>query len=251
VDIILLFVLGAVVGSFLNVCISRLPKEESIIFPPSHCPHCRQRIKIVDLIPLVSFIILRGKCRGCRKPISFRYFLVEALSGLMFVMCYLFYNDTASIVYAILFSAVLIIILFSDLETQIIPDETIIAGIVLGTVYALIIRDWLGALAGGLIGLSFFLSVYVIAKWIYGKEAMGQGDIKLGLMLGINLGWPLVVPQILLTYLIGAPVALALLLFKVKKIHDAVPFGPFMVIAAWIIILFGSQIINYYISWLW
>ncbi|MBU0687640.1 MAG: prepilin peptidase [Candidatus Margulisbacteria bacterium] len=245
---ILLFILGACVGSFLNVCISRLPKDQSVVFPPSHCPHCRKRLKYYDLIPVLSYLILGGKCRYCKKAISLRYPVVELLSAAAFVIMYLCGFDIIHYVFYLFFLLLLIIIFFTDLEEEIIPDQVIILGIIAGLSYSFYYGVIVNALVAMLIGGGFFFMVYKIAYWYYKKEGLGQGDIKLGVMLGACLGIPGLIVCLSVAYIIGAVVSAFLLALNFKKLKDRIPFGPFLVIGAVSSVFFAGRLIGMYLS---
>ena len=227
-----LFVLGAAIGSFLNVCIARLPKNESLAFPPSHCMKCRHRLGYLDLIPIFSWLWLRGKCRYCGEKITFRYVVVELLTACAFVFAALWFPTAGEQVSFMIISAILIVIFFIDFQDYIIPDEMIWAGLAWGSVTAFFQGNLLGAFIALLIGGGFLWGVRIIAKWFYHKEALGFGDVKLGAMLGVLLGVQGVIMGLFLGYLFGAIYALLLIALRRKTIEDIIPFGPFLVIGA-------------------
>ncbi|MBW1692452.1 MAG: prepilin peptidase, partial [Deltaproteobacteria bacterium] len=199
------FSLGAIIGSFLNVCIVRLPKRESLIRPSSHCPHCNEPIRFYDNIPIISYIHLAGKCRHCNKRISLRYPIVEGLTGLMTVALFMRYGPSVQFLLLLLFSAALLIITFIDLDHQIIPDVVSIPGIPCGVAASLLIPtiSWLDSLLGILVGGGLLLLIAVGYKWITGREGMGGGDIKLLAMMGAWLGWKAIPFILLASSLIG------------------------------------------------
>jgi leader peptidase (prepilin peptidase)/N-methyltransferase len=248
---IFMFVLGAAVGSFLNVCIHRLPQERSIVYPPSYCPHCKAKIKPYDLIPILSFIWLKGRCRKCQNKISWRYPIVEFLSGAAFVSTPLILGLPAyaprSIFY-IIFSALLLVVFFADQETQIIPDEVFYVGLPLALVY----HSFFGTLKTSLAGLAIgFLVLFIIArlgKLIYKKEAVGFGDLKLAAFMGAALGWEKLIPALFIGYILGGLWASALILSRRKKISDYIPFGPALCLGAYLALFWGKDIINWYLA---
>ena len=250
IEIILIFILGLIVGSFSNVCIYRIPRNESIIYPASHCPKCRTKIKIIDNIPLLSYILLKGSCRNCKSKISIQYPIVEFLTGLIYLIIYLIYGlSIQSLIYIILSSA-LIIITFIDLNEQIVPDVISLPGIVIGFIlsffipYISFIDSALGVVAGGGIILIIGLAGLVIFK----KEAMGGGDVKLAAMIGAFLGWKYVIISLFLGFFLGALAGIILILSKIKSTEDVVPFGPFIVLGSLITLLWGEKIITWYIG---
>ena len=250
IEIILIFILGLIVGSFSNVCIYRIPRNESIIFPASHCPKCRSNISLKDNIPLISYILLKGRCRNCKNKISIQYPIVELLTGLTYLIIYLIYGlSIQSLIYIILSSA-LIIIAFIDLNEQIVPDVISLPGIVVGFIisffvpYISFINSALGVIVGGGIILIIGLAGSVIFK----KEAMGGGDVKLAAMIGAFLGWRYIIISLFLGFFLGALAGIILILSKIKSREDTVPFGPFIALGSMITLLWGEKIISWYIG---
>ena len=244
------FLLGAVVGSFLNVCICRLPKEKSVVFPPSACPECGSRICWYDNIPIISFLLLRAKCRSCKTPISWRYPLVEALNGLLTLLLFLKFGISPAFLALFIFCSSLVVITFIDLDQQIIPDQISLPGIIIGFAFSFFLpwNGWLNSLLGILLGGG---SLYLIA-WGYekltGKEGMGGGDIKLLAMMGAFLGWRSVLFIIFAASLVGSVIGVAAMLIQKKDGKLAIPFGPFLAFGAVLYIFFGRQIISWYLS---
>jgi leader peptidase (prepilin peptidase) / N-methyltransferase len=245
------FALGAIIGSFLNVCIVRLPRGESLIRPASHCPQCNAPIKFYDNIPLISYIILRGTCRHCKKRISVQYPVVEALTGLMTLALFMKYGPTVQFLLLLLFSSALLIITFIDLAHQIIPDAISIPGIPCGLGASLLIPtvSWQESLLGILVGGGILLFIAVGYKWITRRDGMGGGDIKLLAMMGAWLGWKAIPFIILASSLIGLLVGGGSGLLLKKGLRTKIPFGPFLAIASLIYIFFGPEIIRWYIAW--
>jgi leader peptidase (prepilin peptidase)/N-methyltransferase len=235
-----LFAIGAVIGSFLNVVISRVPNDESIVFPPSHCPHCKHQLGFLDLIPLLGILMLKGKCRYCSAKISWRYFFVELITASAFAYTLYFYQNWLDFFFVAAFLAVLIAIFFIDLETTLIPDSLIVAGGVIGALYTLIRGMWWGGVWGAACGFLFFYLLSKIAFAIYKKEAIGFGDVELGAVLGLFLGWPLVVYAIFMAYLFGGIISMLLIFTKKVTLKDAIPFGPFLVLGAVYVLFFGT-----------
>jgi leader peptidase (prepilin peptidase)/N-methyltransferase len=244
------FVIGAVVGSFLNVCIHRLPAGESVVHPPSHCPGCGARIRSRDNIPLLSYVLLRGRCRSCGAPISVRYPVVEALSGVLLVLLlYRFELSPKLGVYAA-FVAALIVVSFIDLDHQIIPDVISLPGIVVGLIASALgqgpplLDSALGALVGG--GILYAVAVGYHA--FTGREGMGGGDIKLLAMIGAFLGWRGVLLSLIIGSFTGAVVGISLILARRQDSRVPIPFGPFLALGAVCALAFGDRLIAWYLQ---
>jgi len=248
--IVFSIIFGAIVGSFLNVCIIRLPKEESIITPGSHCPHCNHPIMFYDNIPLISYLLLGGKCRYCKRSISAQYPLVEGITAISSFLLFLKYGFSLSYLFYFSFVAALIIITVIDLYHQIIPDVISIPGIGVGLLAALIIphitffKSLLGILLGG-------GSLFVVAtsyQWLFKREGMGGGDVKLLAMIGAFLGWDAVILTILLSSLIGSITGMIIMALKGKGFKYAIPFGPFLSLGAVIALFYKNEIISWYLQ---
>ena len=220
--------LGLAVGSFLNVVIHRLPRGESLLFPGSHCPQCGHSLRALDNIPLVSWFVQRGKCRYCGAPISVRYPLVEMLGGALFGLAALAYGPAPAAIAACLFGSVLIAIAFIDLDHLLVLDGTTITGAVIGLGFALAAHRVGSSLEGAAAGLLIFGAIYVLT----GRMGMGLGDVKLAGMIGSYLGFPGMLTAAVASFVIGASLAVPVLLGRRRARRDALPFGPFLVIAA-------------------
>lgn len=248
IEIILLFLTGLVMGSFANVCIHRIPKGESIIFPNSHCPHCHHALTILENIPLVSFVVLRGRCHYCQERISWRYPVVEFLTGLLYLTMLARFGFSISAFVYMAFGTVLIIVSFIDLKEKIIPDELSLPGAAIGLILSafLLPVGFLNALIGMAFGGGILLFIAFISK-----GGMGGGDVKLMAMIGAFLGWPDVVVSLFVAVLIGSLVGVLLVLLRIKGRKDAVPFGPFLALGAIISTLYGPDLIMWYLSVGW
>lgn len=240
--------IGMCVGSFLNVCIYRLPEGASIVRPPSACPKCGASIRWYDNIPVLSYLWLRGRCRGCSTPISIRYPIIELLTGLFAWITFLQYGLTpASLIYFI-FIAALLVITFIDIDHRIIPDIISLPGIPIGFAASFLLPDldWLSSLIGIVAGGGILLSIAWVYQLITGKDGMGGGDIKLLAMIGAFLGWKGVLFTIMASSFIGTLVGVTLMLRAGKGMKMAVPFGPFLAIGAIMYLFWGPQIIYWY-----
>jgi leader peptidase (prepilin peptidase)/N-methyltransferase len=228
------FIFGAVIGSFLNVCIFRLPAETSIVKPRSQCPYCKHPIRNCDNIPLVSFIILRGKCRDCGGKISWRYPLVELITAALALLLFLKFGLTLKFLIFFIFTSVLIVITFIDLDHQIIPDIITLPGIPIFFLAAIFLVKipWLEALLGLLIGGGVLFTIALIYEFISKREGMGGGDIKLLAMIGGFLGWKSLMFVLLFSSFSGVIVGITAMIIKKQDMKYAVPFGPFLSAAA-------------------
>jgi len=244
------FLLGAIIGSFLNVCIYRLPKKASIVTPGSHCPLCGKTIRFYDNIPIVSYLILRGKCRHCKAPISLRYPVVEGLFGLLTLALFLKYGPTVPFILFLAFTAALMIITFIDLDYQIIPDSLSVPGIFVGIAASFFIPllSWPESVVGIVVGGGFLLLVAAGYKWITGREGMGGGDVKLLAMLGAWLGWKAIPFILFSSSLIGVVIGGGIGLLQKTGLKSKIPFGPFLALSAIIYMFFGPELIHWYLN---
>jgi leader peptidase (prepilin peptidase)/N-methyltransferase len=250
INAILIFILGLIVGSFSNVCIYRIPGNESIIYPASHCPKCHSNILPKDNIPLLSYILLKGKCRNCKTKISIQYPVVEFLSGLIYLIIYLLYGLSVQTLIYILLSSALIIIAFIDLNQQIVPDVISLPGIVIGCILSFFVSyiSFINSALGVVVGGGIILIIGITGSVIFKKEAMGGGDVKLAAMIGAFLGWRYIIVSLFLGFFLGALTGIILIMTKIKKREDAIPFGPFIVLGSFITLIWGEQIISWYLG---
>ena len=241
---------GAIVGSFLNVCICRIPKGESIVFPGSHCPHCQRSIPFYDNIPLVSYFVLRAKCRYCQGPISLQYPLVEGVTALSSFLLLSRFGVSWSYFFYFSFLASLIVITVIDLFHQIIPDVISLPGIGVGLIASFILPQvtFLNSLIGVFLGGGSLFLVATFYQWLFKREGMGGGDVKLLAMIGAFLGWKAVILTILLGSLIGSIIGVIVMMLKGKDLKYAIPFGPFLSLGAAFALFYGETIITWYLN---
>jgi len=243
------FVFGAAIGSFLNVCIYRLPEQQSIAKPLSQCPHCHHPIRFYDNIPLISYLILKGKCRDCGEKISWRYPLVELITAILALLLFAKFYLTLNFLVFFIFTAVLIVITFIDLDHQIIPDLLTLPGIPIFFLLAVFVVGvpWMEAAIGLLIGGGVLFVIALGYEVITKREGMGGGDIKLLAMIGGFLGWKSLIFVLLFSSLLGAVIGIALMLIKKEDMKYAVPFGPFLSAAAVAYLFWGDAFMQFLI----
>ncbi|MBN1471836.1 MAG: prepilin peptidase [Syntrophaceae bacterium] len=240
---LLAFIFGAAIGSFLNVCIFRMPAKTSIIKPPSRCPYCHHAIRYYDNIPLISFVVLGGRCRDCHSRISWRYPLVELITALLSLVLFLKFGFSLNFFIFFIFTAVLIVITFIDLDHQIIPDILTLPGIPLFFLAAvfLVKIPFMEALLGLLIGGGVLYIIALVYELISKREGMGGGDIKLLGMIGGFFGWKALIFILLFSSLSGAVIGIAAMIINKQDMKYAVPFGPFLSAAAVAYIFWGND----------
>lgn len=243
------FIFGSMIGSFLNVCIYRIPAGLSIVSPGSRCPQCLSSIRWWQNIPILSWVMLRGRCATCGVAISFRYPLVEGLTGGVFVLIL----DTFSLSWGTpvywLFCAALVVVTFIDLDHQIIPDVISLPGIAVGICSSFLL-PWLSlsdSLLGVLLGGGVLYAIASCYELLTKREGMGGGDIKLLAMIGAFLGWKAILPIVFLSSLLGTLVAVPIILLRGADRRYAMPFGPFLATAAVIFLLWGQAILQWYL----
>ncbi|MBN1849932.1 MAG: prepilin peptidase [Deltaproteobacteria bacterium] len=247
-SIVFAFLFGLIFGSFLNVCIYRIPRKKSLIMPSSSCPHCGERIRFYDNIPLVSYLILFGKCRHCRTKIPVRYPIVELITGLLSLFLFIRYDISIYSVSIFLFSASLVVITFIDLYHQIIPDVISIPGMIVGLAISFLPGHvgWLDSIIGILAGGGGLYLVAVLFEKLTGKEGMGGGDVKLLGMIGAWMGWKALPFVILFSSLLGTIVGGGALLIYRRGLQTRIPFGPFLALGALAYLFFGDELLAWY-----
>ncbi|HEY5525087.1 MAG TPA: prepilin peptidase [Clostridium sp.] len=247
--IIFALIIGLCIGSFLNVCIYRIPREESISFPPSHCTSCGYGLKFFDLFPVLSYIGLRGRCRKCREKISIEYPLVEIVNGIVYLGLYLKFGYTLDFFKYALLTSLLLVIGIIDLKTKYVYRVTIITGAIIGTGF--LIFNWItlkefpiNYFLGAVIG---FTIIYIIVKVTGG---MGEGDIEIAVICGLFLGTKSILLVLFLSFIFGGIIAILILLLKLKGRKDEIAFGPYIVLGALVTIFIGDIIIKWYSNFL-
>lgn len=247
---IFIFITGLIIGSFLNVCIFRIPKGQSISFPPSHCMSCGNRIKPYDLIPVISYIILKGKCRYCKEKISVRYPLVELITGLLFLAVYIKFNIGFELIKYFFLISLMIVIGMIDFDTTDVYSKTTWTGIVGGIIFIILsyiflhksIVECLQFLYGGLLAGGVIAIIIIITK------GMGWGDFEICLLSGLYLGFKQSIVMLLISFITGGICGIFLIISKKKTRKDYIPFGPYIAFSCIITIFFGQAIINWYLN---
>jgi len=252
------FLFGIVIGSFLNVCIGRIPLGESVVHPPSHCPKCKTQIPYYYNIPLLSYVWLGAKCGNCQQGISPRYFLVELLAGLIALALHARFGFSYTFVVSFIFAAALIVISFIDLDVRIVPDVISLPGIIVGLFFSIIgyfvfadafqiIPTPLSSLIGILVGGGFLLVTAWIYEKITGVDGMGGGDIKLLAMIGAFLGWPSIPVTLFIASVLGSVIGVGLMVATGAGRRLALPFAPFLCSGALIYLFYGEALIRFYL----
>lgn len=247
---LLIFIYGLIIGSFLNVCIYRIPRGENIAWPGSHCPTCSHSLSWYDNIPLFSYLVLKGKCRYCKSGISAQYPVVESLNAVLYIIMYFRFGFGVDFIFYSLMSSVLLAIIFIDLKEMIIPDSLVLSILVLSVIHKTvnyflygispeIINSFLGLLLAG----GMFTAIVLISR-----GGMGGGDVTLMGALGFVLGFENILLNIFVSFVLGAIISIALLAAKIKTRKDPIPFGPFIVLGFFITSLWGKVIINWYFN---
>ena len=241
---VVIFIFGLILGSFYTVVGERLPEGKSIVNPPSHCPNCNHRLGILELIPVLSFLFLGGKCKNCRSKIPVLSTLIELLTATLFLIAYIRFGISIKLFIALIFISMLVIVIVSDIRYMVICDEVLIIGNILIFILLIIsigFKASMMSLIYGIASLLIMLSIKTLGDIIFKKESMGGGDIKLMFTFGLVLGIPSSVASIFIASFIGLPISL--IMMKKNSSHE-LPFGPYLSIAAIILLLSGIDIVN-------
>lgn len=255
-DIAIVFLFGAIIGSFLNVCTYRIPKGESIVTGSSHCTSCGHKLSPKNLIPIFSFIFQRGRCSYCKKEISSRYLIIELINATLFTAIYIRYGFSPEFFGMIFLTSILVSITFIDIELRIIPNKLVIAAIVGGIIFYITSfflpvtiygdSNWWNPIIGAFSGSVLFLLIGLLGSAIYKTDAIGGGDIKILFPIGLFLGWKLMITAIFISVVSAALICIVLMIFKIINKKDAVPFGPFIAVGTIVTILFGWELLVWY-----
>ncbi len=275
---VIVFVYGSLIGSFLNVAIYRLPLERSVVLPGSACGTCGTPLRWWENLPIVAYFYLGGRCSVCGSSYSWRYAAIEAFTAFMSVFLYYFYNGVnAEFVYAFIFLCLLIVVFFTDFDHWIILDSVSYGGMIVGFIGSFFVpmradftffdfsllpeslrgyeaagSPWLNGLSslyGMALGTAFYWAIQSIGKFVSKQEAMGGGDIKLAAMIGSFLGWNLGLISFFLSFVLGAALALVMMLVSRKRGKDPLPLGTFMAVGAFVCLLYKNQIVDFIMNW--
>jgi leader peptidase (prepilin peptidase) / N-methyltransferase len=240
---------GAVVGSFLNVCIYRLPLGKSVVWPGSACPHCGRALSWYENIPVVSYLVLGGRCRTCRAPIAARYPMVEALTAVMFAFAWAYFGPGPILVSRLLLGCALIVLFAIDLEHHLLPNAITLPGIVVGFVLSFAASPgWVDSLIGIAVGGGILYAMAAAYFWWRKEEGLGMGDVKMLAMIGAFLGWKLTLMTLLLASLSGSVIGLTLIVTRRGNLKYALPFGTFLAVGAAAAATIGPQLLSWYVG---
>lgn len=246
---ILLALAGLVIGSFLNVCIYRLPRGQSIVGPRSRCGKCGRPIAWYDNIPLVSYVTLAGRCRSCRQSISIVYPMVEAVTAVLFLVYYWRFGPSAVLPVRLAFGAAMVALFVIDLQHQILPNVITLPGILIGLGCSLFLPPGLMAsIIGILVGGGVLLAVAELYRWIRGEEGLGMGDVKMLAMVGAFLGWRAALVTLFLSSLVGSLFGVAIVALGKGDMRFRLPYGTFLAVAAVVASLVGDDLVRWYLS---
>lgn len=255
-------ILGAAVGSFLNVVIYRVPEGLSLLRPPSRCPQCKTQLRFYDNVPILGWLWLKGRCRYCGCSIPARYPLIEAATAILFVLTYVIFGPTLQTLGYCLFLSWLLALTMIDFDLMILPNALTQSGVIAGWMFQGAIAfsltpTWMGVVKGvagafiaSILGLWLFDSIRMVGSWVFGQDAMGGGDPKLAAMIGAWLGWPLMLVSAFLACLIGSIIGVGGMAVGLIGRRQAIPFGPYLALGGAIAAFFGTQLIDLYRGWL-
>jgi leader peptidase (prepilin peptidase)/N-methyltransferase len=240
---------GAIVGSFLNVCIHRLPLGSSIVWPSSACPHCARELSWYENIPVLSYLALRARCRTCKGPISVRYPLVEALTSALFVLAWWYYGPGPLVASRLVFGCALIVLFAIDLEHHLLPNAITLPGILVGVAFSFFTEPgWIASLIGALGGGAVLYLIALAYVWVRHEEGIGMGDLKMLAMIGAFLGWKLTLVTLMLASLTGSAVGLGMMAAGRGTMKYPLPFGCFLAAGAAIAATLGPQLLDWYLG---
>jgi leader peptidase (prepilin peptidase)/N-methyltransferase len=239
---------GAIVGSFLNVCIHRLPLGASIVWPSSACPHCKRELSWYENIPVFSYLALRARCRTCKGPISLRYPLVEAMTSAMFAAAWWYYGPGPLLASRLVFACALVVLFAIDLEHHLLPNVITLPGIVIGFAFSFITEPgWMASLIGLLAGGGSLYLIAVLYFWVRHEEGLGMGDPKMLSMIGAFLGWKLTLVTLMIASLTGSVVGVGLIAAGRGNMKYALPFGCFLAVGAAAAATIGPALLEWYL----
>lgn len=246
------FIMGSIIGSFLNVCIYRIPREESLVYPSSHCPKCNNRLKWRDLIPIISYMFLKGRCRYCKEQIGIRYPLIEFFTGTMYLIMAVKYGVSLNYLKYVTLLSLLIVISFIDLETMNVYFSTTVTSVIFGVIFLItqgilekyILTDYIYYILGAIAPAGIISIIILLTR------GMGWGDVEICFISGLFLGLKRSLLMLLLSFIIGAIISLGLIWSEKKSRKDPIPFGPFIASGTLCALIFGDNILLWYLSFI-
>lgn len=245
---VLVTIFGLVVGSFLNVCIHRLPRGESLLWPPSRCPQCRTPLKWYDNVPLVSYLALGGRCRACRAPISAKYPVIEAATALTFLGIF-FLFEPPQLIPRLIFACAMLVLLVIDLTHRILPNVITLPGILVGFLFSFLgPPGWMDSLVGIVAGGGVLLLIAEAYFRVRGQEGLGMGDVKMLAMIGAFLGWKLMLVTLVISSVLGSAIGMGIIAAKKGDMRYALPFGTFLAIGAIVASIAGDAMLEWYLG---
>jgi leader peptidase (prepilin peptidase)/N-methyltransferase len=241
---------GAVIGSFLNVCIYRLPRDTSVVWPVSACPRCGRALSWFENIPIVAYLVLRGRCRSCGEPYGRRYVIVELVTALMFALAWWHYGPGTLLVSRLIFGCALIVLFAIDLEHHLLPNIITLPGLAAGLVFSLFTEPgWQASLIGAAAGGGVLYAIAAAYYWARGEEGLGMGDVKMLAMIGAFLGWPLTLVTLIMASFAGSIVGLLLIALGRGDMKYALPFGTFLALGAALAAAIGQPLLDWYLTY--
>ena len=240
--LVVFFILGSVLGSFFHVFATRLAEEQSIIYPPSHCPKCKHRLKWYELIPVISYIIQKGKCKECKADIPMSYVLIEVVTGILFSVCYNEFGFSKELIISLIFVSTMVINIVSDIEYMIILDESLVVStllIIITYIFTIGLDNTASHIYDALIAFFIMYGIKIVGDKMFKKESLGGGDIKLMFLFGLVIGWDMSICTIFLATFIAFAIALYIMF---SKKDNMIPFGPFLCMAATLFLIWGINV---------
>ena len=249
VDLVFSVLLGLVVGSFLNVCIYRLPRGRSVVNPSSHCPSCKTFLRWFDTVPVIGYMMLRGRCRECKSIISFVYPVVEVVTAVLFVVQYAVVELYPVLLVRFIFTSAMVVLFVTDLQHRVLPDAVTIPGAIVGWCCSWVSPlGWLDSSIGIVVGGTFLFVVSETYYRIRGREGLGMGDVKMLAMIGAFLGWELTLVTLMMASVLGSLVGVMMVISKRGDVRYALPLGSFLAISATVMLVVGQPILTWYAS---
>jgi leader peptidase (prepilin peptidase)/N-methyltransferase len=249
-SLVLAALVGAFIGSFLNVCIYRLPLGRSIVWGPSSCPHCGRRLSWFENVPILGYAALGGRCRTCRAPIGSQYFIVEAVTAILFAAAWMYYGPGVVLASRLIFGCALIVLFAIDLEHHLLPDAITLPGILVGFAFSFVMEPgWQSSLAGILVGGGVLYGIAAAYYWLRHEDGLGMGDVKMLAMVGAFIGWKLTLVTLLMASFSGSIIGVLLIVLGRGDMKHALPFGTFLAVGAALAATVGQGMLDWYLQY--